>query len=1419
MLEWLWKDNTREEELDHVWAWKFINAEGDLANQEEIDANDATIRAYTKKDLFTNTSLAALNDIYPHLIPSTDATVKAHRGWQAQFESMISARSKWSNFNTAYKKPGGYWNNLAEFKGYNIPDWGDLSDDYEHAHTLAMYGGEKKGFIANDAAFDRMAQKGPANEIMHKLMKSSDALYWLRDMDEEDWTRYGVKGIGKEYNAPWFHKELGGLPLGEYQQNIYSKYDHDLGDYIDGFNGGPGKKEIGEFYSMYDPAAEDDAKVAQEAKLADIIAKIQAITPPIEVTKNQLGAGNDINKWFDNTAWASVKGRQDVATTWPDSTNAVYGTLDYAPWDANTWNAGAFAKIYKDEDGVEAQAQPNIKKAKQIYTDLVKDLTPTQVANRLDEASGHLRDGPSGAGLKHLKSTIAAKPVQVPQQVIPEDVLAEVGVLDVDAIVKNFNSPFMTDDKKKAGLVGAWEWYQEQAKKYNAAGNPVAAGNAMRIAPIFPYVKRQAGNGVDFGANSWIGQMPATAELFNAMFPYFAGPDQTNALAPGGLGQFGSIESQIREGVKYGLVTGLGEKGPLFNNNALKNRAMKKVPMAGIGVMAGIPDVKALEVGKDTEASVKLLWHWISSKHMDLNNVGGPPGENEKWMMHRFFNIMKVDKALNHLEANSLRSMNGLAGLLNKQDDKGKEIAGTSGADILRNVLGVNLAKEIVDKIPAAVRAIPEGFATGGHVGSTHMSPSGTDTVPAMLTPGEFVMKKSAVDKYGIGFMSSLNGGNIGSGGPYFEEGGIAGAIMNVLGSIIRNPNEKIEDWLSSNVDSDVRTAEQLLGDKLRFQHQNTDIASMLNKQAAAGLLNDKVGRLTQFYDPENVRGVWNTRVGEEIFDKIIGYVRGSVMLGVPKHTGNMSKENFGSIFGEDASHAFYPVFLDVWKDQRELPPVNLDPAEGEPMFRGRTPEEQGHNVNLSTNRRDYTLQTRGATQKFMGEVRALFTKISNTPMITHDKLPGLGELVDGIFTGEKVDGRKVNRTPLGYMPMDRLSKGGWLTDEPLGSDWPYPWLDMAARMLPKQELFQYERARTVAKMNAAALGSRVYRAEYFPRDKGFQGRPDRQRPLNQQQLPMNTGGSVPGAGNRDTVSAMLTPGEFVMKKSAVDKYGSAFMSSVNSGVAHFAGGGPVGRASSQFGERDSTSSLLRAMSGSLSSIDSSNQNILTGQGSLQKGQQTGFGAVEGGLGSIGPEISTRFDDLVGRLDAAFFSITGNTFAAGGSIPGSGSRDTVPAMLTPGEFVMKKSAVAKYGLGFMRSINDSSHSVRVGRGTQYMNGGDKTLAGSGMDFFSGISNAISDLGSTIFSSLSAFETAFLGFNKLSAALNDTINKIANLHITHNINMSGTLDIPGFSQESIDSMVRTIAEQVSQSTDGKLKRALRNFKDRLDNSTG
>ena len=68
----------------------------------------------------------------------------------------------------------------------------------------------------------------------------------------------------------------------------------------------------------------------------------------------------------------------------------------------------------------------------------------------------------------------------------------------------------------------------------------------------------------------------------------------------------------------------------------------------------------------------------------------------------------------------------------------------------------------------------------------------------------------------------------------------------------------------------------------------------------------------------------------------------------------------------------------------------------------------------------------------------------------------------------------------------------------------------------------------------------------------------------------MNKGGVVPGSGNRDTVPAMLTPGEFVMSRGAVSRFGTGMMAAMNSagggtnkGGPMYEGGGLVGDLSS----------------------------------------------------------------------------------------------------------------------------------------------------------------------------------------------------------------------------------------------------------------
>ena len=64
----------------------------------------------------------------------------------------------------------------------------------------------------------------------------------------------------------------------------------------------------------------------------------------------------------------------------------------------------------------------------------------------------------------------------------------------------------------------------------------------------------------------------------------------------------------------------------------------------------------------------------------------------------------------------------------------------------------------------AEIDAAAEPLARGGMVyaagGGSIFQPKGTDTVPAMLTPGEFVIKKSAVDKVGMAQLKAINNGS-----------------------------------------------------------------------------------------------------------------------------------------------------------------------------------------------------------------------------------------------------------------------------------------------------------------------------------------------------------------------------------------------------------------------------------------------------------------------------------------------------------------------------------------------------------------------------------------------------------------------------------------------------------------------------------
>jgi TP901 family phage tail tape measure protein len=87
---------------------------------------------------------------------------------------------------------------------------------------------------------------------------------------------------------------------------------------------------------------------------------------------------------------------------------------------------------------------------------------------------------------------------------------------------------------------------------------------------------------------------------------------------------------------------------------------------------------------------------------------------------------------------------------------------------------------------------VPKYFAMGGFA-------KGTDTVPAMLTPGEFVMSKYAVDSYGVDNMKKINSGESVGGSVYnntytLTVNAKTGANPNEIAQAVMSTIKKVDD-------------------------------------------------------------------------------------------------------------------------------------------------------------------------------------------------------------------------------------------------------------------------------------------------------------------------------------------------------------------------------------------------------------------------------------------------------------------------------------------------------------------------------------------------------------------------------------------------------------------------------------------------
>ena len=149
--------------------------------------------------------------------------------------------------------------------------------------------------------------------------------------------------------------------------------------------------------------------------------------------------------------------------------------------------------------------------------------------------------------------------------------------------------------------------------------------------------------------------------------------------------------------------------------------------------------------------------------------------------------------------------------------------------------------------------------------------------------------------------------------------------------------------------------------------------------------------------------------------------------------------------------------------------------------------------------------------------------------------------------------------------------------------------------------------------------------------------------------------------------------------------------------------------------------------------------------------------------------------------------------AAGGS---AGMGDVIPAMLTPGEFIMSAGAVRQHGVGAMRALNRGkvpgfNRGGMVG-GVQYRQEGGSIgmMGGAGQSLGIDTSEITKTFDNFVGNFSSTLDSITTAFSPIASAISGLAETFSNINITSTLTVDGQLNISG-----VDS--NAIAEELKQ----------------------
>jgi hypothetical protein len=432
---------------------------------------------------------------------------------------------------------------------------------------------------------------------------------------------------------------------------------------------------------------------------------------------------------------------------------------------------------------------------------------------------------------------------------------------------------------------------------------------------------------------------------------------------------------------------------------------------------------------------------------------------------------------------------------------------------------GVTRVEVVRDSRDKEIKGLARGGPVYRNAGGSIFKPRGTDTVPAMLTPGEFVIRKSAVDSVGTGALSAINKGNA---TVYKKDGGeikipTGDDIKNVFLQSAQDP-KLLRRALAQGFEGKALTKDGKLED--------SDKKSIGKK--TGGALFGAILRLSKAgaiapNDLGNVNNIANS------YDDLAGIKAVTTAI-----TGE------GKVQGVSSSFALSPVTQNVLKSFSGLTDGAKLTANQKRVANEFVASQQAEKVAAIKDRLKGDLATvKGKNEpavKFADELlfgSKLFQKKPTEGYETlvasklqrvekrSGTLTNLAELFAGVASG--VEGE----------PIVNLAKIREAVDRAGG--------------LQNQQDVQKEAEKKIdaasTDQKKAKLSNKLKKDFELLQNSGI--------------LRMATGGSV---GGEDTIPAMLTPGEFVMNPKAVKRHGVGYMRQLNKGnVPGFKRGGLVG--------------------------------------------------------------------------------------------------------------------------------------------------------------------------------------------------------------------------------------------------------------------